>query len=592
MASVSARLKNLAGQMKERRVWAVLVAYPSVTFVLLQAIEFFINNYGLDGRYLTAGLIIALVLFPAAFLWNWRHGEVGAQDFRPLEISAYLLFGVASLVIAGWYWRSTPPEAVDSITQQIPAVRTVAVLPLENPAGDAEIQYLCDGIAESLINYLAGIDGIRVVSKSAAFRMRDEQSDTQRLAEELKADSILRGKLEVVDGQVVVSAELVDVVDESQLWGDRLIKSLSNPLAMEREIVTALKRGLSLEVGEEIVSVGGTDVPEAYQHYLRGHYLIQATDLDSINRGLEELRAAIRLDPGFARPYADISDSLSQMLSYGLLQGEELLGEARNAAYTSVALAPDLAESQTAMATIQQYFEFDWQAADEAYEAAIALQPISPVPYHRYTDYLVLTFRFDRAREMALAALALDPLDSSSMHALGLVEMMAGKFPEAARAFGDWNSFHPNSHWSYVKHALALALDGQCDASLVQASHIEEVSQGQVSPLMDSWLAWGYYVCDNQEWYQRSGSRIRAFDGANPGNLDPGPVYLMAIEGDAESLVDMMERVYDEGLPFVLFSQVFYLDYLGWGISGKLETHPRYLELLDKIAFPPNPVRR
>ena len=70
-------MHKLLTQLKERRIWRVLVAYPSMTFVLLQVVEFFINNYELDARYLTAGIILAAVLLPAAVIWNWRHGEVG-----------------------------------------------------------------------------------------------------------------------------------------------------------------------------------------------------------------------------------------------------------------------------------------------------------------------------------------------------------------------------------------------------------------------------------------------------------------------------------------------------------------------------------
>ena len=125
------------------------------------------------------------------------------------------------------------------------------------------------------------------------------------------------------------------------------------------------------------------------------HYLIQSTNEESISMGLEELRAAIQLDPSYARPYADIADSLTQSLFYGTLQGEELIGEARSAAYAAVALAPRLAESHTALANMLQFFEFDWAGADRAYEAAIALEPNSPVPYHRYSDYLAVTLSYN-----------------------------------------------------------------------------------------------------------------------------------------------------------------------------------------------------
>ena len=104
-------------------------------------------------------------------------------------------------------------------------------------------------------------------------------------------DSIIRGKLELIGEQVVVSASLVDVRDDSQLWGDRLVQPSENVILLERSIVAAIKDGLRLTVTDDaasLVAPGGTDHSEAYEHYLRGHYLIQSTSLASINDGLDD----------------------------------------------------------------------------------------------------------------------------------------------------------------------------------------------------------------------------------------------------------------------------------------------------------------
>jgi len=583
-------MKKLIMQLKERRIWRVAVAYPSVTFVLLQAVEFFVNNYDLDARLLTASIVAAVVMLPAAFVWNWRHGEVGNQAFTRGEIGIYALTAVASIGAVIWYWSVTPAEFRLADRSSV-AMRSVAVMPFENAGDDAEVQYLCDGIAESLINWLAAVPNIRVVSKTASFRLRDDINDTAKLMQALGVDSIIRGRLEKIGAQIVISAALVDTRDENQLWGERLVRPADEVIYLERSIVAAIKDGLALKVtdGNGAVSASeGTDSPAAYEHYLRGHFLIQSTNNESIDQGLDELREAIRIDPHFARSYADIADALSQMLSYGIWEGDELLGEARNAAYTAVGLAPDLAEAQTALATILQYFEFDWDATDAAYEAAIALEPQSPVPYHRYTDYLVLTFRFEKAREMAKRALAIDPLDSSSMHALGLANLIAGDFTAAARAFGEWNQFHPESHWSYVKHALALALDGQCDKAFSQAQAVEGMSNGEMSTLMNSWLAWGYKVCGNDEWYAMSKRRIEAALAANPRKFDPGYAYLLALEGDTDKLIGLLREIIETRAPFALFAQLFTIDYLGFGTSDTLPKDPRYLALLEQLHFPPH----
>ena len=582
-------MSGLLTQLKERRIWRVLVAYPSMTFVLLQVIEFFINNYDMDARLLTAAIVLAVVMLPAAFVWNWRHGEVGHQQMTRAEILVYAISLVAAVAAVSWYWAETPAET-NGGRVELSAAASVAVLPFENANGDAEIQYLCDGIAESLINWLATVPDVKVVSKGASFRFRDQMHDTAALAEALKVDSVITGKLEVVDNKIIVSASMVDTRDHSQIWGERLVQPSEDVIYLERSIVAAMKDGLRLKVSgdsEALFASGGTDNAEAYEHYLRGHYLIQSTNIEQINQGIEELRRAIRTDPKFALPYADIADSLSQLLSYGYLDGDEVLGEARNAAYSAIALAPELAEAHTALATIHQYFDFDWDAADQAYEQAIALSPQSPSPFHRYTDYLFLTFRFDKAIEMAARAIEIDALDSSSMHALGIAYLTSGDFPRAVQEFGEWNRFHPGSRWSYVKHALALSMDGQCDAAQSQAAKVEDMNNGKASTLMEAWLAWGYKACGNEEWFARSRDRIESAQLTRPDPADPGLAYLYALDGRTEKLIDTLEAVVAQGHPFTLFVKLFSNDLLVWDMPEKLADNPRYLSLLERLEFPP-----
>jgi TolB-like protein len=582
------RMSKLFSAFTERRIWRVLVAYPSVTFIWLQAVEFFINNYELDSRLLTASIIAAAVLFPAAVIWNWRHGEVGEQDFSRAEVGAYAMFTIATIASVAWYWNSTPASS-RAFADSLEPARVIAVLPFENSGDDASVQFLCDGIAESLINWLATVPNVKVISKSASFRVRDEANNPAMLAQILGVDGVIKGRLERVGEQIIVSTSFVDTRNETQVWGERVVEPATELIALEQSIVESIKNGLRLEIADEALepaSFMGTEIPAAYEHYMRGHFLIQSTNDESIDEGLNELREAIRLDPKFARPHADIADAMSQMISYGMDNFDEMLGEARNAAYTAASLAPDMAEAHTAIGTINQFYIFDWKETDAAYEAAMAASPQSPVPFHRYADFLVFTLRTDYAREIAARALTMDPLDSSSMHAVGFSALFDGDFPAAVKALGDWNRFHPNSRWSYTKHAVALALDGQCDLALSQAKSVEQLINGTPDPLMDSWLAWSYKVCNNEDRYALAKERFEALLKKDPDTTDAGIAYYFALEGNTDALVDLITRVVETNSPLRMFASVFLADNLGWATSDTMRTDPRYLALLESIGFP------
>ena len=582
-------MQSFARQLKNRRIWRVLVAYPSVAFVLLEAIEFFITNYGLDVRALTVGLIIAVMLFPAAFIWNWLHGERGHQEFTRFEISSYVVFGVAALAAAGWYLKTAPAPA-DLPVAALEPVTSVVVLPFENVTGNEELTYLTEGISENLINWLASFPGIRVVSKSAAFRFSGDAFENEALAQEFGADSAIRGSLDTRGDQLVVSASFTHLADDSQLWGERLVRPLDEVIFLERSIVSAIKDSLALRLNDaqgRAAASGSTDSPEAYRRYLRGHHLIQATNIASIEQGIDELREAIRLDPKFGLPYADIADALSQLVFYGILEDPALIGEARNAAYSAVALAPDLPEAHTALATMHQYLTFDWPAVEQAYETAIALSPQLPAPYHRYADYLWVTLRFDKAREMARRAIEIDPLDSSSMHAVGVVELFAGNFDKAAEALGEWNRFHPQSRWSYVKHAVALSLAGRCDESAQQLAKVEQLTGGEMSTLGHSWVGWSHEICGRDDLYQEKKQRIVAAQQQHPDKIDPAYIWFYMTEGEVDMAIDLMRQMSETRHPATMFMQVYMVEFMQTSKFGGVQDDPRYLQLIADLNFPP-----
>jgi TolB-like protein/tetratricopeptide (TPR) repeat protein len=581
-------MERFLNKIKERRIWRLLVAYPSITFIWLQAVEFFINNYDLDERLLSASIIVAVALFPAALIGSWRHGEKGAQAVSKGEIGAYLFFAAAAVFLVSWYWSNSPSIETERGVAYQPA-RKIAVMPFENASEDHNVQFLCDGIAESLINWLATVPGVKVVSKSAAFRMRDNADDVALIGSTLGVDGVVRGRLEKVGEQIVISTSFVDTRDDSQLWGDREVRPFGEIIYLERSIVDSIKSGLRLTVEDSksaSTASSGTDNAEAYERYLRGHFLIQSTNMEDIYQGLDELRAAIALDAQYALPHADIADALSQIIAYGISHDEQLLLEAQRSAYTAVSLAPDSAEAQTALATVMQYLVFDWEKAETAYEAAVALNPRSPVPYHRYADFLSLMLRPTRATEMSHAALEMDALDSSSMHALGIAAMIAGDFSTAADITSEWNRFHPNSRWSFVKSALMLSLDGQCDKALVQGRKAEELVDGKPSTLMDSWIAWGYHNCGATEDYARSKARIEATIAQQPDALEPGYAYYYALEDDADKLMDLIDHMIASKSVFIPYLQVIGLDHIGLSTSPELLANPRYMSATDKLNFP------
>jgi len=251
-----------------------------------------------------------------------------------------------------------------------------------------------------------------------------------------------------------------------------------------------------------------------------------------------------------------------------------------------VALAPDLPEAQTALAAIDQTITFNWAEAENAYDAAMALQPGNPGPYDRYSDFLWATLRFDRAIAMARKALELDPMDSSALHAIGISLFYKGDFAGAATAFQDWNTFHPGSTWSFIKYALALSLDGQCEAAAEPAATAERRLQGRAAAFARVWLAWGYQACGRKELYAQSMERVAELlqKESDPSTLS----FYEMMDGDLDGLIGTMQQIVAARNPMTLYLQLYLLDTLKGPLHGQVATDPRARALIRGLSFPPN----
>jgi len=205
-------------------------------------------------------------------------------------------------------------------------VDSLAVLPFENCSADPDIEYLCVGIAESLINSLSLLPQLRVVPRGTAFRYKNSV-DLASVANELNLRAVLTGKV-VLRGQTVnVQAELVDLATDSQLWGGQYRRTLSDIFEVQEEISREICHSLHLRLtAEERTRLRKryTQEPEAYQLYLKGRYCAEKRTKEGLQKGVEYFHQAIERDPSYALAYAGLADSYTLLGSgtYGALPAQ------------------------------------------------------------------------------------------------------------------------------------------------------------------------------------------------------------------------------------------------------------------------------
>ena len=296
-----------------------------------------------------------------------------------LEKECQLRFHSAHDLVFALRNLDRPQEAAQA------SVDSVAVLPFSN-AGGPDTEYLSDGITESLINNFAAIPQLRVVPRSVAFRYKGRDVDPQEVGRELNVRVLLTGKVLQRGERLSVQAELVDTVEQKQVWGERFNRTFSDIFEVEEEIARQISDQLRMKLtGEDRRRLGRrfTENTTAYQLYLKGRHHWSKRTPESLKRSIECFQEATDEDPRYALAYAGMADGHITLGWYGQCTPAEALERSERAALKAVEIDPGLAEGFAALG-FAKGCDRDWAAAEEAFQRAIQLNPNCWLAYDWY----------------------------------------------------------------------------------------------------------------------------------------------------------------------------------------------------------------
>jgi TolB-like protein/Flp pilus assembly protein TadD len=292
-------------------------------------------------------------------------------------------------------------------------IDSIAVLPLQNSGGNADSEYLSDGLAESLIYRLSQLPSLKVSSASSVMRYKGQPFDAKKIAGELGVRAVLSGRLVQRGDNLSISVELIDASTNNTLWGEQYDRKMSDLLATQREIAATISDKLQVRLSgtdQKRATKRYTENNEAYQEYLRGRHHWNKRTKEGIEKGILNFQKAIELDPTFALAYVGIASSYNVMPSYAYMSPKEATPKAISAAKRALEIDPDLAEAHSAYGTAASY-EHRWSEVESAMKRAIELDPNSAQSHFRYAiEYLAPTGHLDEAIAEIDRALQLEPL--------------------------------------------------------------------------------------------------------------------------------------------------------------------------------------
>ncbi len=292
-------------------------------------------------------------------------------------------------------------------------IDSIAVLPFVNVGADPNMEYLSDGLTESLINNLSRLPQLTVASRNTFFRYRGREADAQVLGRELKVQAVVIGRVVQRDDSLIIDAELVNVSNGQQVWGEQYRRKLADILTLQEEIIRHISGNLRLRLtGEEQKRLVNryTENAEAYQFYLRGRYHWNKRSVESVKKAVEYFNQATDVDPNYAPAYSGLADCYNMLNDYGAFHIKVGFQRAKTAALKALQLDDTLAEAHASLAFIRMSFDWDWVGAEQSFERAIQLNPNYATARQWYGVYLIARGRFDAGIAETEHAIRLDPL--------------------------------------------------------------------------------------------------------------------------------------------------------------------------------------
>src|SRR5579863_5439524 len=573
-------MSDFLQRLRERKLVQWALAYIAAAFALIQVTDVVAQQFGWpDGARRGITIMLAIGFFVALVL-AWYHGERGMQRATGTELLILaLLMAIGGAVV----WRLAPssvsqPHSSPAETEPH-AIRSIAVLPLDNYSGDPTQDYFAEGITDELTTDLAIISQLRVISRGSTMQFKGEhRPPTPEIAKMLDVDAVLEGSVRRVADKVRITAQLIDARADKHLWAKTFERDSRDVLALQDELAAAIAHEINVQLTpserSRLTSARSVN-PEAYDAYLKGRYFFNRPSDENLAKAIVLFEQAVKLDDNFAPAYSGLSDAyLWAAFNEGVITAAEANPKARVAAEKAIQLDDDSAEAHTSLAVYKIWYQFDWVGAEREFRRAFALNPNYAFAHDQFGLGLAFDGRYEEAEAEGKRAAQLDPLDPQ----IPIDNLMAlawqGKYQAATEEAKKAADLDPTFFFAPFEYGW---IDIQAGKVADAIPELQKAQAMEAPPFVTAWLGYAYATAGDREHALATIEELKrkSLHGyVPPFNL--GIVYLDL--GDHAHALDYLEQADAADSQWLIYLR-------GDRIFDPLRAEPRFAALIRKRGF-------
>lgn len=471
--------------------------------------------------------------------------------------------------------KALQPEP--EVGARAPSVTSLAVLPFEPLAGNADDAYLGLGLADALITRLSNLRRIAVRPTSAVRRYLGVEREPAEVGRLLEVDAVLDGTIRRSGDWLRITVQLVNVSDDAPSWATQLDARSTDLFALEdsisQELAEELKLRLSPEERDRLTRSATRD-PEAYDAYLRGRYFWNRRTFEGLTKGIESFRRAIELDPGFALAYAGLADCRVLLPLHGAVLPRDVFPQAIAAAERALELDDSLAEAHTSLAYARFMYERRWEEAERGFRRALELSPGYATAHQWYAFLLAALGRHGEAIAQARQAREHDPLSLVINSDLGMVLCFA-RDPAAEAQLRRTLELDPAFAYAHWELGVALQQQGRLDEAVAELRLASSMAPD--NPMLQAMLGQALAQAGQTAEARKILALLEERATREPVEASLFG-FLRAGLGEQDRAIDCLEEACDQGSRFVAFLAI-------WSIYDPLRNHPRWPGLLRRAGL-------